>query len=76
MPAFPDFPIITDESIICHWLQRPYSSPNLKGIYNRIRVSAEDIAKLVTLKNSLLGTNKSVLEESLIAEEKTERLNG
>lgn len=55
-----------------HWLDKANRNKqrhNLEGHINRPRISAENIMRLVRLKNRLLGTNNSVYEASLIAEE-------
>jgi hypothetical protein len=54
---------------VIHWLERPGAQKNLVGIQNRIRISADSIAKLIQLKNDLRGTNRSVYEEAVMAED-------
>lgn len=52
-----------------HWLQQKGRQENLAGHFNKPRISAETMLKLFKLKNELLGTKRSLYEESLIAEE-------
>ena len=54
---------------VVHWLDDPnrQRKPGHEHV-NKIRISADAMLKLVRLKNKLLGTNRSVYEESLAQE--------
>lgn len=60
-----------------HWMvkrlrqHKPINDPT-----NLIRISAVDILKLVEYKNQLLGTKRSVLEESQESDQRREQLIG
>lgn len=45
---------------------------NLTSHFNRPRISAETILKMVTFKNKSLGIHRTLHEESVIAEEAKE----
>lgn len=52
-----------------HWLDDPKRINDIARHIVEPRMSAQTMLNLVTLKNKLLGTNNSVYEASLIAEE-------
>lgn len=56
-----------------HWLDQPGRLKNLLGHQNPPRIDAETILKLVKLKNKLTGANRTVYEESTIAEDTKEQ---
>lgn len=61
---------------LTHWLDDPeYRQPGNEHI-NVPRMSAATIQKLVELKNSLMGTNRTVYEESLLAKERGDQPSG
>ncbi len=54
-----------------HWMdKRIREHKSINDPTNLIRISASDIIKLIDYKNSLLGTTKSILEESKDYEER------
>ena len=56
-----------------HWMDkalREHRLLNLQGHFNRPRISADTMLKLVRLRNDLTGDNKSIYEASLMAEER------
>lgn len=55
-----------------HWLDtalREHRLLNLNGHQNFVRVSADTIYKLNSLKQRLMGTNRTVYEQSVVEQE-------